>query len=63
MAKPVKNQFDWLTQAEVRQALQCTPQSLTRMVERGLIRRRDIPGRRRYWREDIEKLAEQPPRT
>ncbi len=56
--KPVMN---WLTQAETCALLQCTQWTLKRFVVGGMIRRRQIPGHRRYWREDVERLAAPPP--
>jgi hypothetical protein len=51
---------DWLTARECVELLQCTPYSFFTMVKAGQIRKRDMPGYRRYWREDVERLAAPP---
>lgn len=51
---------DWLTRAEAMSRLECTHKAITLMVEQGLIRRRQVPGHRRYWREDVERIAAPP---
>jgi hypothetical protein len=51
---------DWLTRQECLRLLECTQPSFTEIVSRGLVRRRDVPGHRKYWREDVERLASPP---
>jgi hypothetical protein len=53
--------FRWLTRAECMARLECGEKAFQMMVADGLIHRRTVPGTRRYWREDVERLASPPP--
>lgn len=50
----------WLTRVEAIEILQVSPFTFVGLVKEGRIRKRDT-GRRRYWREDIERIAAPPP--
>lgn len=52
--------FDWLTRRECVALLQCSQSAFWRLVADGRIRKRDITTLRRYWREDVERLAAPP---
>ena len=52
-----KSTNKWLTRRECLGLLECTLPSFVMMVDQGLIRRREVPGHRRYWREDVERLS------
>jgi hypothetical protein len=58
MTTPITH--DWLTTKECLRLLHCTYFSFRKMVAAEQIRRRDVGGYRRYWREDVERLASPP---
>ncbi len=58
MAAPTMH--EWLSTRECLRLLGCSYYSFRVMVADGLIRRRDVPGYRRYWRADVERLAAPP---
>lgn len=49
----------WLTRDEVLAILQCSAQTLWKLIREGQVRTRGF-GHRRYWREDVERLASPP---
>lgn len=52
--------YDWLTREECLTKIQCSPSAFQRMVVAGHVRDRKAGGRRRYWREDVERIAAPP---
>jgi hypothetical protein len=50
----------WVSRSEAAAILQCSLTTFIGLVNEGRIRTRDF-GHRRYWREDVERLAAPPP--
>jgi hypothetical protein len=60
MAEVASATLNWLTRDECVATLQCSLSAFRRMVLKGHITDRKVGGRRRYWREDVERIAAPP---
>ncbi len=56
MTTKAATKYEWLTREEAMILLECSKTAFFRLVGLELIRTRDF-GHRRYWREDVERLA------